>query len=60
LRLLDEVRARYIEEGIMRQFDPQLHMFFNINTVEDLQQAYKWRFNHEKHEGHENLPSLLS
>lgn len=39
LRLLDEVRVRYIEEGMMRQFDPQLQMFFNINTVEELQQA---------------------
>ncbi|MBI4753411.1 molybdenum cofactor guanylyltransferase [Candidatus Desantisbacteria bacterium] len=41
LRLLDEVKVRYIEEEIIRQFDPQMRMFFNINTVEELQQAYE-------------------
>lgn len=39
LRLLNEVTTRYIEEGMIRQFDPQLRMFFNINTVEELQQV---------------------
>ncbi|MDI6782282.1 MAG: molybdenum cofactor guanylyltransferase [bacterium] len=39
LRLLDRVRVRYIEEEAIRQFDPQLHMFFNINTRQDMKQA---------------------
>ncbi len=41
LRLLDRVRARYIEEEAIRRFDPQLHMFFNINTLQDKKEAEK-------------------
>lgn len=41
LRLLDSVRTRYIEEGAIKQFDPQLRMFFNINTLQDREQAEK-------------------
>ncbi len=41
LRLLDRVRVKYIEEETIRQFDPQMHMFFNINTLQDITQAAK-------------------
>jgi molybdopterin-guanine dinucleotide biosynthesis protein A len=41
LRLLDRVGVRYIEEETIRQFDPQGHMFFNINTLQDMKQARK-------------------
>ncbi|MBI4777986.1 molybdenum cofactor guanylyltransferase [Candidatus Desantisbacteria bacterium] len=41
LQLLDRIGTRYIEEEIIRQFDPQLHMFFNINTLQDMKQAEK-------------------
>ena len=41
LRLLDRVRVRYIEEETIKQFDPQMDLFFNINTLQDLTQAAK-------------------
>ncbi|MBU0700334.1 molybdenum cofactor guanylyltransferase [bacterium] len=41
LQLLNTVRVRYIEEEAVRQFDPQMHMFFNVNTLQDMKQAEK-------------------
>ena len=36
----DDVRIRYLEEGEVRQFDPQLLSFFNVNSPEDLARAH--------------------
>ena len=36
----DDVRVRYLEEGEVRQFDPQLLSFFNVNSPEDLARAH--------------------
>ena len=36
----DEVRVRYLDEGEVRQFDPQLLSFFNVNSPEDLARAH--------------------
>ena len=36
----EEVRVRYLEEGEVRQFDPQLLSFFNVNSPEDLARAH--------------------
>lgn len=36
---LDEVRVRYVEEAELRQVDPELRSFFNVNTAEDLRRA---------------------
>lgn len=36
----DEVRVRYLEEGEVRQFDPDLLSFFNVNSPEDLARAH--------------------
>lgn len=36
---LDQVTVRYVEEPWLRQFDPDLRSFFNINTPEDLRRA---------------------
>ena len=33
-------RVRYLEEGEVRQFDPQLLSFFNVNSPEDLARAH--------------------
>jgi molybdopterin-guanine dinucleotide biosynthesis protein A len=33
--LLDDVSVRYVEEEELRQYDPQLHSFYNINTPEE-------------------------
>jgi molybdopterin-guanine dinucleotide biosynthesis protein A len=35
-RLLGMMRVRYIEERVIRQFDPSLGMFLNVNTQEDI------------------------
>ena len=35
----DQVRVRYVDEGEIARFDPQLHSFFNVNSPEDLAQA---------------------
>ncbi len=35
----DAVRVRYVGEAEIRQFDPELHSFFNINSPEDLARA---------------------
>ncbi|MFX1466133.1 MAG: molybdenum cofactor guanylyltransferase [Promethearchaeota archaeon] len=34
--LLQNVKVLYINAEILRQFDPQLNMFFNVNTPSDL------------------------
>ncbi len=34
------VRVRYLEEGEVRQFDPELLSFFNVNSPEDLARAH--------------------
>lgn len=36
----EDVRVRYLDEGEVRQFDPQLLSFFNINSPEDLARAH--------------------
>ena len=36
----DEVRVRYLEEAEVRQFDPELLSFFNVNSPEDLARAH--------------------
>ncbi len=36
----EEVRVRYLEEGEVRQFDPELLSFFNVNSPEDLARAH--------------------
>ena len=38
-RFFDEVRVRYVPEEELRQLDPELHSFFNINTQEDVDRA---------------------
>ena len=35
----DDVRVRYVSEDEVRQFDPDLHSFFNVNSPEDLARA---------------------
>ena len=35
----DEVRVRYVSEEEVRQFDPDLRSFFNVNSPEDLKEA---------------------
>jgi molybdopterin-guanine dinucleotide biosynthesis protein A len=36
----EEVNLRYLEEAEVRQFDPQLLSFFNVNSPEDLARAH--------------------
>lgn len=36
---LDQVSVRYVEEAELRQFDPGLRSFYNINTQADLERA---------------------
>jgi molybdopterin-guanine dinucleotide biosynthesis protein A len=36
---MDEVTVRYVEEPILRRFDPDLRSFVNINTPEELEAA---------------------
>jgi molybdopterin-guanine dinucleotide biosynthesis protein A len=36
----DQVKARYIEEEVIRQFDPDLRSFMNVNTPDDLLTAH--------------------
>ena len=36
----EDVRVRYLEETDVRQFDPELHSFFNVNSPEDLARAH--------------------
>ena len=38
-RLLDRVRTRYVTEGDLREADPELISFFNVNRPEDLDRA---------------------
>lgn len=35
----DDVRVRYLDEGEVRRFDPELLSFFNVNSTEDLARA---------------------
>ncbi len=37
----DQVAVKFIEEGEVRRFDPQMLSFFNINTPQDLEKARK-------------------
>jgi molybdopterin-guanine dinucleotide biosynthesis protein A len=37
--LFKKVRVKEVREPVLRQFDPQLHSFFNINSPEDLARA---------------------
>ena len=36
---LDQVRVRYVDEAELREYDPDLRSFFNVNTRADLQRA---------------------
>ena len=36
----EEVRVRYVDEEEIRQFDPELLSFFNVNSPEDLARAH--------------------
>jgi molybdopterin-guanine dinucleotide biosynthesis protein A len=36
---LDQVRVHYVDEPELRQFDPELRSFYNINTQADLERA---------------------
>lgn len=38
-RFFDRVRVKTIQETLLRQYDPDLVSFFNINTPEDLERA---------------------
>jgi molybdopterin-guanine dinucleotide biosynthesis protein A len=38
-KLLDEVEVRYVDEDELRDHDPELLSFFNVNTPEDLAEA---------------------
>ena len=46
-RFFSEVSVRYVDEGEIRQFDPELRSFFNVNTPQELQeiQQQATRFN---------------
>jgi len=46
-RFFSEVSVRYVDEGEIRQFDPELRSFFNVNTPQELQgiQQPATRFN---------------
>lgn len=35
----DSVRVRYVDEAVIRQFDPDLRSFMNVNTPDDLETA---------------------
>lgn len=39
---LGDVRVRQVPESEMRPIDPGLRSFFNVNTLEDLEQARRW------------------
>ncbi len=39
LKFLPYVRVRYVEEGIVRFFDPELLSFINVNTPTELERA---------------------
>ncbi len=41
LLFLPEVKVRYVEEEIIRLFDPELASFMNVNTPEELEEARK-------------------
>lgn len=38
-KYLDQIRVRYVEEGDLRRFDPDLRSFINLNTPDDLLRA---------------------
>ncbi|MEE9418933.1 MAG: molybdenum cofactor guanylyltransferase [Desulfatiglandaceae bacterium] len=46
-RFFPEVSVRYVDEGEIRQFDPELRSFFNVNTPQELQEIQQpaTRFN---------------
>jgi molybdenum cofactor guanylyltransferase len=37
----DQVRVRYLDEDVIRQFDPDLRSFMNVNTPDDLEAAQR-------------------
>jgi molybdopterin-guanine dinucleotide biosynthesis protein A len=39
IAFLDDVRTLRVDEATLRQFDPDLRSFFNVNTPEDLAEA---------------------
>ena len=39
VNLYDAIRVRYVDEPELRQIDPDLRSFFNVNTPEDWQRA---------------------
>jgi len=41
--LLEVAPVQFVEETLLRQIDPQLHSFVNINTPEELQQMLQTR-----------------
>ncbi len=41
LLFLPEVKVRYVDEEVIRFFDPELSSFVNINTPEELEEALK-------------------
>ena len=38
-RFFDDVRVNLVSEDDVRQFDPELLSFFNVNTQDDLDRA---------------------
>ncbi|MFH1241257.1 MAG: molybdenum cofactor guanylyltransferase [Pseudomonadota bacterium] len=49
LRFFSEVSVRYVDEGEIRQFDPDLRCFLNVNSPQELQEIEKsaTRFNNQ-------------
>jgi len=43
LKFLPYVRVRYVDESVVRFFDPYLASFINVNTPEELNQALRQR-----------------
>jgi len=39
IHFYEAVRVRYVDESILRQIDPELHSFLNVNTPDDWQRA---------------------
>ena len=43
IAFLDDVRTLLVDESTLRQFDPKLRSFFNVNTPNDLVEARRLR-----------------
>jgi GTP:adenosylcobinamide-phosphate guanylyltransferase len=51
-----KVRVKKIPETLLRQVDPELMSFFNINTAEDYSEAKQWL---EQNQNHSSMKPLL-